>query len=338
MANPAFGSRSERALSADGFTTLTVLLRTSLAAIIASAAMIVLATCGGQGDRTVTVPRCGSGGQGERAGPAARGGVPSFTHVAVIVFENKRFGDVIGARQAPTFNSLARRYALLSRYCGVAHPSLPNYLALVSGSTQGIEEDCNDCSVDAENLVDSLEADGRTWKTYAEGLPRPGYSGADAGRYAKRHNPFMYFEDVTDDPRRLSRIVPLEQLDRDLAANELPDFSLIIPDVCHDVHDCPLSTGDSWLGGFLPDLLESPQLGAGVVFIVFDEGDESDHTGSGGHIPALAVGPTVRPGARARASLNHYSLLRTIEDAWGLRKLGSSAGAQPIVGIWRHRR
>lgn len=253
----------------------------------------------------------------------------------MIAFENEEYGNVIGDRRAPTFNRLARRQALLTDYCGVAHPSLPNYLALVSGSTHGITGDCTDCTVHGPNLADSLEAKHRTWKTYAEGLPRAGFTGAEAGRYAKKHDPLVYFDDVTGDPRRLARIVPLHRLDRDLSAKALPDFSLVVPDLCHDMHDCSVATGDAWLKGFLPRLLSSPQLRDGVVFIVFDEADMGDDAGGGGHTPALAVGPAVRPGSRATAPLTHYSLLRTIEDAWGLPRLGRSASAPPIVGIWR---
>jgi hypothetical protein len=102
--------------------------------------------------------------------------VPAFDHVVVIVFENKESTSVLGKRTAPTFNSYARRYAKLTHYYGVTHPSLPNYLALVSGSTQGITSDCTDCVVDAKSLADTIEASGRTWKTYAEGLPAPGSS------------------------------------------------------------------------------------------------------------------------------------------------------------------
>ena len=101
--------------------------------------------------------------------------VPAFAHVVVIVFENKESTSVLGNRAAPTFNAYGRRYAKLTRYYGVTHPSLPNYLALVSGSTQGITTDCTDCVVDAKSLADTLEASGRTWKTYAEGLPAPGF-------------------------------------------------------------------------------------------------------------------------------------------------------------------
>ena len=306
----------------------------ALLLVLVAAAALGLAACGGGGQDTPTA--CGAGGGA--AARAANGRVPHFGHIVVIAFENEEYGDVIGDRQAPTFNRLAHHQALLTRYCGVAHPSLPNYLALVSGSTHGVTDDCTDCTVHGPDLADSLAAKHRSWKTYAEGLPHAGFTGAEAGRYAEKHDPLVYFADVRHDPRRLARIVPLDQLDRDLAAHTLPDFSLVIPDLCHDIHDCSVATGDAWLKSFLPRLLSSPQLRDGVVFIVFDEADQGDRAGGGGHTVALAVGPRVRPGSRATAPLTHYSLLRTIEDAWGLPRLGRSASAPPITGIWRHAR
>ena len=122
--------------------------------------------------------------------------VPSFDHVIVVVFENKDRADVVGSTAAPTFNSLGRRYAELVGYRAVAHPSLPNYLALVSGSTHGIHDDCTDCVVNAVSLADTLALAHRTWKTYAEGLPSPGFTGAGSGTYAKKHDPFLYFANV----------------------------------------------------------------------------------------------------------------------------------------------
>src|SRR5262249_30798080 len=148
----------------------------------------------------------------------AAGGVPSFAHVVVIVFENKEEQQVIGTRDAPTFTRLARSYARLRNYHGVAHPSLPNYLALVSGATHGIRTDCTSCSVSARNLADTLEQAGHTWKTYAEGLPRPGFTGAVAGRYAKKHDPFLYFRDIAGSASRRQNVVPFPQLAADLHA------------------------------------------------------------------------------------------------------------------------
>jgi hypothetical protein len=268
-----------------------------------------------------------------KAEARATGVLPAFGRVVLVVFENKAYSQVIGAPDAPMFNRLAQRYALLTNYRAVAHPSLPNYLALVSGSTQGITTDCTGCTVRAANLADTLEYAGKTWKTYAEGLPHSGFTGPWAGRYAKKHDPFLYFEDVVTRPRRLAQIVALASFAHDLAANRLPDFSLVVPDLCHDMHDCPVSTGDTWLSNFLGPLLRSAELRQGVVFVLFDEG--VGNVGGGGHVAALALGPLVRPGSNSSARLDHYSLLRTIEDSWGLARLGRSRAASPISGIWR---
>jgi phosphatidylinositol-3-phosphatase len=254
------------------------------------------------------------------ATPAAQAAprVPAFAHVIVVVFENKESGSVLGNRGAPTFNAYARRYARLSRYYAVTHPSLPNYIALVSGSTQGITSNCTECTVDAPSLASTLQASDRTWKTYAEGYP-------SSPRYAKKHNPFLYFRGVNH-----RRVVPLTDLSRDLRARSLPDFALIVPDLCHSMHDCPVSTGDAWLRRVAKPLLG---LRNTAIFVLFDEGTSNAH--GGGHIPALVLGTAVRRGATDRAFLTHYSVLRTIEDAWQLPRLGKSARATPIRGIWR---
>jgi hypothetical protein len=259
--------------------------------------------------------------------------VPAFRHVVVVVLENKEASQIAASRDAPQFNRYGRRYARITRYFGVTHPSLPNYLALVSGSTHGIRSDCTSCSVDAANLADSIEAAGKTWKTYAEGLPTPGWQGAFSGRYAKKHNPFLYFRDVASDARRRARVVPLTQLGRDLRDRRLPDFSLVVPDLCHDMHDCSVSAGDAWLGRFLRSLLASPELRGSVVFVVFDEGTSG--LGGGGQTAALALGPAVKPHSRTTRATSHYGLLRTIEDAWKLPRLARSGAASPIAGIWR---
>jgi hypothetical protein len=260
----------------------------------------------------------------------ARGGVPPFAHAVVIVFENKESESVLGNAAAPTFNRLGRDYATLSRYYGVAHPSLPNYLALVSGSTHGITSDCTSCLVGGRSLAGTLAGAHRSWKTYAEGLPRPGFTGASAGRYAKKHDPFLYFREVVTRPAWRSRVVPLAALRGDLRRGRLPDFALVVPDLCHSMHDCPVATGDQWLAAVVPPLLQLPDT---VVFVVFDEG--TTDVRSGGHIPALALGTAVRPGSRYDAVTSHCGLLRTIEDAWSLPRLGCSARVGPITAVWR---
>ncbi len=255
---------------------------------------------------------------------------PSLQHIVVIVFENKEYGAVLGNAQAPTFNRMARRYATLTHYYGVTHPSLPNYLALVSGSTHGITSDCTSCEVSGPTLADRLEQAGKTWKLYAEGLPAPGFAAPGSDGYAKKHDPFIYFRSVVDNPARAKRVVPLKQLAVDERAAALPSFAFVVPNLCHSMHDCSVRTGDAWLRTQLPPLLALPQT---VVFVVFDEGTTDVH--GGGHVAALALGTTVRPHSRFAAVTNHYGLLRTIEDAWGLARLGQSASAVPINGIWR---
>jgi phosphatidylinositol-3-phosphatase len=265
------------------------------------------------------------------AGDAA---VPRLRHVVVVVFENRSYDQVVGNRAAPTFARLASEGALLTRYQAVTHPSLPNYVALVSGSTQGITEDCTSCSVDAPTIADTLERAGKSWKTYAEGIPRPGFTGGSSGRYAKKHVPFLYFRAIASDPRRSRRVVGFDVLGRNLAAHRLPSFALVIPDLCHDMHDCSVATGDRWLASFLPEV--RPALGRdGVLFVVFDEGSYVDPSGGGGHIAAWAIGDRVKAGLRDAEPTGHYGLLRTIEDALGVPPLGRSIGAKPLSGIWQ---
>jgi hypothetical protein len=251
----------------------------------------------------------------------------------VVVFENKEYGNVIGNPYAPNFNRLAAAGALLTNYEGVSHPSLPNYLALVSGSTHGIHSDCTTCTVRGLSLADTLRTKGRTWKTYVEGLPRPGYAGASFKRYAKKHDPFLYFRNVLRSPAMRKLVVPLTQLPADVVNNTLPSFALVVPDLCHSTHDCSVSTGDAWLHSVIEPLLKAPALARSVVFVVFDEG--YTNVGGGGHVPALALGPAVRPGTRYARNTNHYGLLATIEAAWALPRLGRSRTATPITGIWR---
>jgi acid phosphatase len=297
---------------------------------LAAALLGVLAALGaGCGTQASAVSGCPGTG---RAAYASRRPIPHFRHVIVIVFENTEANDIFGSFAAPTFNELARRYAKLTRYCGVAHPSLPNYLALVSGSTQGLTDNCDDCRFDARNLADSLEAAHRSWKSYAEGLPSPGYTGGDTGPYIKHHNPFVYFRDVLSSRKRLERFVPVTAFARDLAARALPDFALVVTGEGHNMSDGAIKSGDSWLHAFVRPLLALP---GSVVFVTFDEGDKSDHAGGGGHVATLVLGPLVRPHSSSDAPLSHYSLLRTIEDSWQLPRLGRSASAAPIRGIWR---
>lgn len=268
---------------------------------------------------------------GCRAATGAVAPLPDFDHVIVVVFENKETGSVLGSRDAPTFNLYARVYARMTQYYGVTHPSLPNYLALISGSTFGYTTDCVDCNLDAPTLADTLEASGRSWKAYVEGLPNRAFLGGYSGLYAKKHNPFAYFNPIRDDPARAQRIVPVDELAADVAGKRLPDLAFVVPDLCNSMHDCSVKVGDTWLRRHIGPLLKLPRT---VIFITFDEG--RTQVRGGGHVTTLAVGTAVRRRSVFRGITNHYGLLRTIEQAWGLPRLGLSARARPITGVWLH--
>jgi hypothetical protein len=259
------------------------------------------------------------------AGHAAR-----RSHVVLLVMENKERSSVIGTADARYLTGLTRANGQALDGFGVRHPSLPNYIALVSGSTQGITSDCTSCSADAPNLADQLEHAGRGWKAYLEGLPRPCARPASAGRYAKRHDPFAYDDAIARDPSRCRRRVPLSQLAGDVRRDRLPDFAFITPDLCNDTHDCPVATGDRFLARLVPGLL--PALGPhGFLIITYDEGDSDAACcgdPGGGRIATVVAGPDVRAGAVMRRPIDHYGVLRSIETAFGLPELGAARSAR----------
>jgi hypothetical protein len=250
-------------------------------------------------------------------------------HIAVMVLENAEYSEVIGSRSAPFINGLARRYGLATQTYAVSHPSLPNYLALTGGSTFGIESDCTDCSVPGAGLAGQLDTRDISWKAYMEDLPHPCFTGASAGGYAKKHDPFMYYRGLVARRAECERVVPLDQLSVDERAHALPDFIWITPNLCHDMHDCGLSTADRFLARLLPPLLARLGQG-GLLFLTWDEGTTDDgccRLAAGGHVAAIVAGPGARRGIRFRTPVDHYSLLQTIEDLFGASRLRGAACA-----------
>ena len=254
-----------------------------------------------------------------RAGAAAPCGTTTATewrHVVWIIMENKSYDEIVGNPDAPYQNSLAKECGLASAYRAVAHPSLPNYIAMTSGSTYGIADDEPPSvhPLDAPSLFSQLGSD---WRSFQESMPAACDRG-DSGDYAVKHNPAAYFTNI----RKLcnERDVPLAQ-PIDLSSR----FTLVTPNLCHDMHDCPVSTGDRWLSSFLSQVLESDQYRGGhtAVFLTYDEDDGSANN----HVATFVIAPTVPRGARSPATFTHYSLLRTTEEMLGLGKLGAAAGA-----------
>ena len=282
----------------------------------------------------LTLASCG--GAAHSAGPAQSRPSPAIhlpsgapAHIAVILMENEEYGDIIGSRSTPYINRLAARYALARQMYAISHPSLPNYLALTGGSTFGISSDCTDCTVHTTSIVDQLERSHISWKAYMEDLPHPCFTGAGSGAYAKKHDPFIYYTSVVNDPARCTRIVPLAQLAQDERADALPRFIWITPNLCHDMHDCDPGTGDRFLSVLVPPLLRALGRG-GLLILTWDEGSSNDgccRLASGGHIATIVAGPGARRGGRLSTPVDHYSVLQAIEDLLGLPRLRGAACA-----------
>jgi hypothetical protein len=270
----------------------------------------------------------GLAASGALAGTAtARVASSSGSRIVVIVMENKADTDVIGSSAAPYENQLAHRYGLATESFAITHPSLPNYIALTSGSTHGINSDCTSCSVNAPNLGEQLSGAGISWMGYFQDVPGTCYSGATAGEYAKRHNPFIYYDDIAHNRSLCSHLVGFGPLDSALRSGHLPTFTWITPNVCNDTHDCGVGSGDAFLSRLVPQLLHA--IGPhGFIVITWDEG--TSNTGccggaaKGGQIATIVVGPGVTPGGRDNAPIDHYGVLATIERALGLPLLGGA--------------
>ena len=259
--------------------------------------------------------------------PTASPAIPAFPNVWIVVLENQDYERVAGADDLPYVAGLIDRYGLAEQSFGVARPSQPNYFALFSGSTHGVtDNDRHD--LDAPTIADQIEASGRTWGEYAENRPPDCFSGRSAkdgrdgpGVYQRKHAPAISFDSIRTDPARCARL-------QDLTAFQPGDvdYALIVPNQCHSAHDCSMRIADDWLAGFLPTILDSPAFEAGGLLIVtFDEDAGNDP--SGGHIATIVASRDVPAGFRSTERHDHYSLLRTIQDAWGLECLAESCAA-----------
>lgn len=268
--------------------------------------------------------------------PSSISPIPGFDHIFVLVLENRSFTDVIGSPHMPRLNGLAKENTLLTQYTGIGHPSLPNYIAMISGDTQGIDKDCKDCFVNAEMLADRLEAAGRNWKTYQEDMPEPCFLG-NAGKYVQKHNPFVYFDSIRLDSQRCAEnVVALTALDADLASGSLPDFGLIVPNMCNNGHDCASAVADEWIGGMVDTLRQSPAVQQTRYLIVVTYDESASPKGVSGfvrrmtgqateRIATVLISSDVQTGFEDATPYNHYSLLKTILLAWDLPPLGHTA-------------
>lgn len=347
-----------------------------------------------------------------RASPASgHGDDAQLKHIFVIMLENHSQDSVIDDPNAPFITSLAHTYGMAANYFGVTHPSEPNYVASISGSNWFVNDDNPNNRFDHTNLVDQLEASHHSWGAYMDSMPSVGYLGDNAPTspnvqlYVSKHNPFVLFNDIRNNPARLSHVKPYSQFSADLAANRVPDFVWITPNQCHDMHGgvnvqiasdgsdgtpCPFGSAnndpndaslkqkaDAFVHDAVTAIMASKAWSGNSAIFVVD--DENDFTGNpatdgwesaagccdspllpngyqflassgqpdgkvwscpfganpacmygGGLIPAIVV---TRHGPRGFVSnqpYNHYSLLRTVEENWGLPYLGNASDSSQV--------
>ena len=251
---------------------------------------------------------------------------PTFGHVFIVTEENHNYASVIGNSSMPYLDSLARQYGLATQYYANTHPSIGNYFMLATG--QIITNDDNYSTiVTVDNVVRRLLAAGKTWNSYAEDLPAVGYTGGDVGNYARKHNVFALLSDVANDSTERSKLVPFTQFATDLANATLPDFANIVPNLCHDAHDCSLDTADTWLRNNIAPLLASPTFQqGGLLIITFDEAG-SDIIHGGGRIAWVVVSPRAKTGYQSTTLYQHESTLRLILEALGVTGVTQFPGA-----------
>jgi len=286
----------------------------------------IIACCGGSN----TPPSTPYGQASSTASPAAAALVlPAdppqraiqivMPHVFVIVMENTGLDRAL--RSQPIAR-LASANALATNYRAVARPSLPNYLALTSGSTWGIADNLYH-PLPAKDLGTQLTTAGITWRAYMEGMTAEAGCMRSPYPYALKHNPFAYYGGACP-----SNVVPIEALDADLAA-DTPNFVWITPGLCHDGHDCAVDVAGTWLDGQVSRIVSSDAWrSGGVLFIVWDEGDGGDS-----NLVPLIVLTKDAIATRFEMQYDHYSLLATIEDAFGMPRLGAAATARPLAQI-----
>jgi hypothetical protein len=292
---------------------LLIALATGLLAATAMACGSMLETT--SSPVAIATPTARSAGPcGKAKSPPAR-----YGHVVWVVMENKAYGSVIGSSSAPYENQLAAQCGYAGNFFAEAHPSLPNYIAMTSGSTQGIRDD-NGPASHRLNVPSIFSQLGGRWSSLQESTPS-NCTLTNSGKYAVRHNPAAYYTNIR--AACATRDVPLRSPPAISAR-----FTFVTPNLCNDTHDCSVATGDRWLKTFLGKLFASGAYKAGktAVFLTWDEDDSN----ASNHVATIVAAPSIKPGTAPSARFDHYSMLRTTEEMLGLGFLGNAAGANSM--------
>ena len=269
-----------------------------------------------------------------QGGSASNHSLPRPDHVVIVIEENHSYSQIVESPHAPYINELAGKGALFTQSFGITHPSQPNYLALFSGSTQSITDNSCPHTLTTPNLGHAVLAAGLTFAGYSEDLPSAGSLICKEGSYARKHNPWANWQDSATNGLPAESNLPLTSFPADFAA--LPTVSIVVPNQVNDMHHGKdpetIQTGDRWLRDHLEGYVQWAERHNSLLIVTWDE--DSDNAKENNRIVTLFIGPMVKPG-RYDQHITHFSVLRTIEDLYGLSHSGASADAAPITEIWK---
>jgi len=258
--------------------------------------------------------------------------LPRPDHIVIVIEENKSYWQIIGNQDAPYINNITNESALFTNSFAITHPSQPNYLALFSGSTYGVQDDQCPIALSGENLASQLQEKGLSFAIYSESMPSVGYDecfSADS-YYARKHNPAVNWQDKNSPEVNM----PFANFPTDYT--NLPTVSMVVPNQINDMHGDDqnhsdlISHGDLWLKSNLDAYLQWAKTHNSLLIITWDEDDGSKNN----HIPTLFIGPMVKPGQYI-SRIDHYNVLRTIIEMYELSSIGHSADRKPIIDVWK---
>jgi len=252
--------------------------------------------------------------------------MPRPEHVVVVIEENHGYAQIMDKQNRASYiHALAKRGVLFTESHGITHPSLPNYLALFSGSTQGVANDSCQHSFNNGNLASSLLDGGFSFVTYSESLPAIGDLVCSSGAYQRKHNPATNWQGT-----RLPAGVNRRLADFPQDFSMLPTVSFVIPDQNNDMHDGSFEMADAWLKTQMEPYVDWAFRHNSLLILTWDEDDFRREN----HIVTILVGPMVKPGLSDQR-IDHYNVLRTLLEFYGLPALGASRDAEPIRDIWK---
>lgn len=251
----------------------------------------------------------------------------TFNKVMIVILENS---DYVRASQQAFLTDFANRGASLNNMSGITHPSLGNYVAMISGDTFGIKND-DSIDLDGQHIGDLLEAKGLTWKVYAEDYPGNCFLGATSGNYARKHIPFLSFKNVSTNKKRCANIVNANQFDSDVKSGNIPNYSFFVPNLKNDGHNAGVNFADHYLENKFGPLLKDSKFMNNMLFIItFDESQSKSNS----QIYTAVYGDSVIQGATSTNKYNHYSILKTIEMGLGLKSLNKNdSNAQALTDV-----